>query len=218
LLLPEGGENLRLLLRSSGNGLGLIADNSSIIDISLANTISNDFFTRLEWAGTYTDVNGDTQELCDFDFDLEVYDSSFIIASADVDGDGVPEDLVSYSSCPEEVVIPSTAADGDYFIVPSFYSNNVPAAQMPAGDIQYPVKLTLSKPGAFNYVVDMSDKFTYSVGGAEQGNPDAYVPVAVVTKVGNTYTVKDYNDPTVIWAQGRIAGMHLQHKKHQVKK
>ena len=51
----------------------------------------------------------------------------------------------------------------------------------------------------------MTGLFKYSVGGANDtpSNPDAYIPVAVVTKTGTSYVLTDYNTSEVL-AQGRM--------------
>ncbi|HEX9979657.1 MAG TPA: hypothetical protein VGB50_03735 [Flavobacterium sp.] len=211
---PEGDETLKLLLRSSGNGMGLVAEGSQYITINVTNTVSNDFIAELAWSGNYTDTWGSIQtptymgqedqefEYCGFDFDLEIYTEGFDIVES------------SYSNCPEITTLSSDAPDGNYIVVATFYTNQISDPVPPltvqaehplSGEIVFPVKLTLSKPGAFVHTVDMTGLFRYSAGGFQQGNNDALVPVALVTKTGNTYSVADYNNPAVVWAQGKLA-------------
>jgi hypothetical protein len=214
-LLPEDTETLKLLLRSSHNGMGLVAPGSEYITINIANTVSDDFVMILNWdapatdsfgtihPGTYIGADGSEYDLCGFDFDLELYDADF----------NVVDD--SYSSCPEEITLSADAPDGDYIIIPSFYTNAVADDNaVPAGELKFPVTLTLAKPGVFNHVVDMTQVWTYAIGGDQEGNPDAYIPAAIVTKSGTTYTVTDYNTGTVL-AQGRMASLinKLKHKR-----
>jgi hypothetical protein len=204
-LLPEGTETLKLKLSSAGNGNALVDASSEFINVTITPTVSSDFYANFDWSGSYKDAHGtpvagdykgvdDKQhEYCDFDFDLEIYDAGFNLVDA------------SYSSCPEELTLDgATTPDGDYIIVPSFWTRVVAATAVPkSGEIIYPAVLTMSKPGAFVHTVDMTGTFKYSVGGAVQNNPDAYVPVAVVTKTGNTYVLTDFNTAEVL-AQGRM--------------
>lgn len=211
-LLPESTETLKLKLSTAGNGNALVASTSEYINVTITPTVLNDFYTKLEWNGDHKDPHGTiipttyigtddkSYETCRFDFDLEIYDAGFNPVAD------------SYNNCPEEITLDAaTTPDGDYIIVPSFYTRTVGtlnsvaeiAGRPKSGEIIYPVKLTMSKPGAFSHTVDMTGTFKYSVGGAVQGNPDAYVPVAYITKTGNTYVLKDYNTDDVI-AQGRM--------------
>lgn len=204
-LLPEGTENLQFALTSSGNGRGLVAPGSEFINVSITNTISDDFYASISWDGTYLGVDGDEHDYCDFDFDLELYDDSFNLVES------------SYSSCPEELTLDQSNQDGQYSIVASFFSN---AGVVPAsGEINFPLMLTVSRPGAFVSVVDLSTIFKYTDGGVDEGNPDGYYIAATVDKVGSTYTVRDANDPTIVIGQGRIAdlGKFLKGKSHKRK-
>ncbi len=206
----EGSEVLNFRLYGASNSTGIIAEGDENITVNVGNTVSNDFWAVVRWGdeyaddfgtlhgGTYTGVDGEQHELCDFDFDLEVYDSSFNIFDTD------------YNNCPAKVIIPADAPDGDYIIVPSFWDRAISAGAVPqSGNIVYPVFVDMGKPGAFSHTVDLTGSFTYVAGGANNGNPDAYIPVAIVTKVGTTYTLKDYNDPTIILGQGRAAFMNM---------
>ena len=209
-LLPEGTETLKLKLTSAGNANALVAPTSEYILVTITPTVSNDFVARFDWSGSFKDAHGTTlpgeykgvdkakHEYCGFDFDLEIYDASFNLVADD------------YNNCPAEITLDAaTTPDGDYIIVPSFWTRTVAAGSVPNasapqnGDIIFPAFLTMSKPGVFVHTVDMTGQFKYSLGGAVQNNPNAYIPVAVVTKTGNTYVLTDYNTMEVL-AQGRM--------------
>lgn len=203
----EATETFQIAFTSAVNMKGAVAPGSEMITLTVANAVSDDFVVRMEWqtehadafgtlhADTYTGVDGVEHETCAFDFDLELYDADFNLLDA------------SYSDCPEQITIPASAPDGDYIIVPSFWTNASAAGSVPAsGEIVYPVTITMAKPGVFVHTVDMTGQFLYSDGGSVQGNPDAYIPVAMVNKTGTTYTVTDYNTGAVL-AQGRMASL-----------
>lgn len=210
--LPEGTETLKLKLTSAGNGNALVAPSSEFILVTITPTVSTDFVARFDWSGSYKDPHGTTlpgeyigtdnnkHELCGYDFDLEIYDAGFNLVAD------------SYSDCPEEITLSAAdTPDGDYIIVPSFYTRVIGTLNSPAeialrpksGELIYPAFLTMSKPGAFVHTVDMTGLFKYSSGGIVQNNPDAAIPVAVVTKTGNNYVLTDYNTMEVL-AQGRM--------------
>ena len=206
-LLPEGTETLKLKLSSAGNSNAIVDGGSEFINVTINPTVSTDFYAKFDWSGSSKDAHGTTlpgeykgvddklHEYCGFDFDLEIYDAGFTLVDA------------SYSSCPEEITLDgATTPDGDYIIVPSFWTKAIAATSVPkSGEIIYPAVLTMSKPGAFVHTVDMTGLFKYSVGGANDtpSNPDAYIPVAVVTKTGTSYVLTDYNTSEVL-AQGRM--------------
>jgi hypothetical protein len=197
-VLPEGTENLVLKLSPAGNGLALVDSGSQFINLTIPNTVSNNFVATMEYNGTTTNAHGTiipttyigvddkAHEYCNFDFDLEVYDPSFSNVLYD-----------DYDNCPAECTIDAADPDGDYIIVPSFWSRGSAAALATlapkSGEIIFPVKVTMSKPGKFTHTTDMTGQFKYTAGGAAQGNPDAYVPIAVVTKTGTNYVLTDYN-------------------------
>lgn len=204
-LLPEGTETLKLKLSTAGNGNALVDPSSEFILVTINPTVSNDFVASFDWSGSFKDAHGTTlpgeytgvdnaaHEYCGFDFDLEIYDAGFNIVAD------------SYNDCPEAITLDAaTTPDGDYIIVPSFWTRVVAAGSVPkSGEIVYPAVLTMSKPGAFVHTVDMTGTFKYTLGGAVQNNPNAYVPVAVVTKTGNSYVLTDFNTSAVL-AQGRM--------------
>nr|WP_294934401.1 hypothetical protein [uncultured Flavobacterium sp.] len=208
-LLPEGTETLVLKLSSMGNSKGIVAENSQIITITVANQTSNDFVAIADWsqtttnahgnlvAGEYEGADGNSHEYCDFDFDLELYDSGFNIVADD------------YNNCPAEVTLDESAPDDTYYIVPSFWTNAGPAA--PAEDINFKMKVTMAKPGVWIHEVNIDDIWTYEQGGVDDGFADGYQIAGVLIKTGTTYELQDL-DGNVL-AQGKIADFKLKSKK-----
>lgn len=216
-LLPEGTENIVLRLSGAGNAVALPDAASQTINLTIPNTVSNDFVINMEWNADHPDAHGTivpteyvgvdnvTHEYCGFDFDLEVYDGSLSNAL-----------YVDYDNCPATVTIDAADPDGDYVIVPSFWTRVVAAGSVPkSGEIIYPVKVTMAKPGSFSHTTDMTGLFKYSTGGAVQGNPNAYIPVAVVTKTGTNYVLTDFNTSEVL-GSGRYANL-LNNIKNKMK-
>lgn len=199
--LPEGTETLVFKLSSMGNAKGLIAENSQTITINVTNATSDDVVAVVDWAqnsfnahgnlveGTYDDAAGDSHAFCDYDFDLEIYDAGFNVVAD------------SYTSCPEQTGVSSTDPDGDYFIVPSFWTTVGPTA--PAEEIKFKVKVTISKPGVWVYETNIDDVWNTTDGGAVQGFADAYQIAALLTKTGTTYVLEDANGDVV--ASGKSA-------------
>ena len=179
-LEAEGSETVTFELTSTGNGMSIVADNSQIITVNITNDTSK-FQTIVSWDGTYLDADGDSHDLCDLDFDLEIYTSDFASIVAN-----------SYSSCPEDVILsPGDLEDGTYFIVPSFWSNAGTVA--PAENFDIPVSITFSQAGIDNSVsVSLGDLWDYETGGYDEGNEDEayYVNFELVVE-GGSFTVKD---------------------------
>ncbi|RZJ34350.1 MAG: hypothetical protein EOO51_10115 [Flavobacterium sp.] len=213
---PEGTEVFNFRLYGDSNSTGIVEPSSENITVNVANGTSDDFVVEMQWNGnhttwfgnieptTYTGVDDQEHEYCDFDFDMEIYDAGF-----------TPQ-FVDYNNCPAVTGIPADAPDGEYIIVPSFWDNASSAGAVPAsGEIVYPVIVTMGKPGVFEHTTDLTGTFTYTAGGANNGNADAYVPIATVTKTGTTYVLRDYNNPDVILGQGRMAQIKnmLKHGK-----
>lgn len=204
----EGSENLVLKLSPAGNGVGLIADGSEAINLTITNTVSTNFDVEMSWSapfanthGTivnteYTGVDNLLHDYCGFDFDLEIYDASLSsVLYQDYDG------------CPAKSTIEGTDPDGDYVIVPSFWTRVVAAGSVPkSGEIIFPVEVTMGKKGSFFHTTDLTGRFKYTLGGAVQGNPDAYIPVAIVTKTGTSYVLTDFDTADVL-GSGRYASL-----------
>lgn len=214
-LLPEGTETLTLKLSSMGNSKGIVAKSSQIITITVANGTSNDFVAVADWSqtstnahgnlvpGDYLGTDGNRHEFCDFDFDLELYDSGFNVVAQD------------YNNCPAEITLTEADPDGTYFIVPSFWTNAVAAANVPEGDIAFKMKVTMAKPGVWNHVVNIDNVWKYSLGGADEGFADAYQVAGVLIKTGGTYELQDLDGN--ILAQGKVADFKLKSKKNKKK-
>ena len=182
----DGSESVRLKITSAGNGNGLLENGEEFITVNLNNQTSQDFYVGLAWSGTYVDADGDEHDFCDFDLDLEIYTDVFGLVAT------------SYSSCPEEITVPANAlADGNYYLVPSFYDNDTGVA--PATNVQIPATITFAKPGIDVAQIDISDVWDYETGGFEQGNPDAYLVRYLLNISGTTYTVTDLETNQVVF-------------------
>lgn len=214
----ESAETLVLKLSTAGNGLSVVDESSQLITVTVNPGTSNDFVARMEWDNvkpnahgnleeqTYVGVDDKPHSFCGFDFDLEIYDENFNPV------------IVDYDNCPAETILPSDAPNGDYIIVPSFWSRTVSAGSVPkSGEIIYPVKMTMAKPGVFVNQRDMTGSYKYSVGGAVQNNPNAYIPIAVVTKTGTNYILADFDTGDIL-AQGKMSNFVKAFKNKKLKK
>lgn len=214
----ESTETLVLKLSTAGNGNALVAANSELITVTVNPGTSNNFVARMEWDNARPNLHGNLDEqtyigaddkphsFCGFDFDLEIYDENFNPV------------IVDYDNCPAETILPANAPNGVYIIVPSFWSRTVSAGSVPKSlEIIYPVKMTMAKPGVFVNRRDMTGLFKYSLGGAAQNNPNAYIPIAVVTKTGTTYVLTDYVTGSVL-AQGKMNNFVKALKNKKAKK
>ncbi|RXR20459.1 hypothetical protein EQG63_00580 [Flavobacterium amnicola] len=198
-VFKEGSETAVFALLSAGNGVGLVDEGSQKITVTIANKTSNDFYTELDFSASAPNAHGNIEggtfmdaaatpvshAWCDIDLDLEVYDSGFNIVDD------------SYTSCPESIILPSTLPDDTYYIVPSFYSMN--GISTPSA-IKIPAILTSGKMGVFSETLDMSE-----VWNTKLTAPD-YQIVRELEKVGNTWTLKDYNTGDII-ASGRVRSL-----------
>lgn len=201
-LLPEGTETLVFRMYPMGNSNGLVAADSETITVNVANATSDDVVAVVDWSGnyydahgslvegTYVDVDGDEHALCDFDFDLEIYDA------------GINPIAASYYSCPEQASLLSTDPDGVYYVVPSFFTNVV--TYEPAERIDFNVKVTIAKPGVWinESVITLWNSVD---GGVEEGNADGYQFVGILTKTGSTYLLEDLDGNTL--ASGKQASL-----------
>ena len=213
-LLPEGTETLEFRLYSDSYARGAVAPGSDMIMVNVTNKTSNDFVATLDWAqnsfdsfgslveGSYTGTDGNQHAYCDLDFDLEIYDASESAVLAD-----------SYTSCPESITFSSASPDGTYVIVPSLYTTT--GNSVPANDFFFKVKMTMAKPGVWVKEVNIDNNWKFSAGGAVQGNPAAYYPVARLVKTGTTYVLKDYVSDEVL-ASGKVANFKLNTKKNKI--
>ena len=210
----EGSENLVLKLSPAGNGVALIADGADNINLTITNTVSTNFDVEMSWSAPFATTHGTVvnteyigvdnlkHDYCGFDFDLEIYDASLSNVIT-----------FDYDNCPAVSTIPASAPNGDYVIVPSFWTRVVAAGSVPkSGEIIFPVEVTMGKKGLFVHTTDLNGRFKYSTGGAVQGNPDAYIPVAIVTKTGTNYVLTDFNTAAVL-GSGRYASLIEKIKK-----
>lgn len=197
-LLPEGTETLQLRLSSAGNGNGLVASGSDLINVTVANTTSNDFASEFHWEGSYIGLDDKEHDLCGYDFDLEIYDDAFNVIAD------------SYSDCPEAITVDNadpSFPDGTYYVVPSFWTNAGAAttgtANAPKTAFTFKTKVIMAKPGVWYKEVEFNNVWKSNIGGAAQSNPDAYQVAGVLTKTGTTYVLEDV-DGNVL-ASGRMA-------------
>ncbi|MGX7668021.1 hypothetical protein [Flavobacterium pedocola] len=184
-IFPEGAETLELRFFSVGKGEIKI---DQTVKVTINNYTSTDLISILNWNGTYIGTDGEEHDNCDIDFDLELYDESFNVVAD------------SYTNCPEEIIsLTGDLADGDYYIIGSFWSLG-DADPMPDQDI--PFTVTVAKQGVWARVFEYPDLINTSTVPAENGNADAYVPVGIVTKAGDTYTLSDFEGNVL--EQGKI--------------
>jgi hypothetical protein len=178
-ILPEGAENFKVKVYSRRNLKGTASDFT--IDLTINNFSSTDLIAKLDWSGTYLGTDGEQHTTCDYDLDLEIYEI----------GGGVVRD--SYLNCPEQITT-STLPDGDYAIVASFWNLGT---SDPAPNQDIPFKVTIAKEGIWLRDFELSGLLNSDMLSGEDGNPDAYIQIATVTKSGTTYTLKDNDGATL---------------------
>lgn len=182
----EGDETIELQIAPNNVSDSYEVLETPTITINIENNASDDFLFKMDWDAIYLDSDGHEHHLCDFDFDLELYDSDFNLLDA------------SYSSCPEEILIPAgELADGDYWLVPSFWT--AASGTPPAEGLDFPTILTLGKPGVTLESVDLTGTWNSVDGGFVEGNPDAYLVKYVLSISGTTYTVTDVDTGIVVF-------------------
>ena len=187
----EGTETLIFRLTNSGNGVGLVADNSRRLTVNVTNNETTDFAWVLDWDQIYVGTDGEEHHACDFDLDLELYDAGFGLLAT------------SYSSCPESIRFSAgDLPDGDYWLIPSFWT--VASGVPPASDFQIPAMMTVAKAGVWDETIDLTEVWDTATGGNQEGNPDAYLVKYILTITGDTYTVTD-NDTGAVIGMGRSA-------------
>lgn len=180
----ETSETFKFKVYPVGDLNGVVAADSQTITLTVGNSTDDTLRITFDWNGDaeWKNQNNEFRPLSDFDFDLEIYNSSLsgIIAT-------------SYSDSPEKIELdPTTYADGTYFIVPSFWSNPVgstdPLDDLPMLPINFSPKVTVSKPGIFVREFDLAGIWNSTAGGNEQGNPDAYQILAYFVKTTDAGT------------------------------
>jgi hypothetical protein len=200
-ILPEQSEQLNFRLIPAADLNGQVAANSQNFSLTIGNSTSDDLKIIFDWNadGTYVGVDNVVHDLSDYDFDLEIYDSTFSTIVAD-----------SYGSAPESLDTGSDLADGTYYIVPSLWTIvGAGAPVQPALPISFQTKVTVSRPGIFVKEIDMPNLWTSSTVGAQQGNPDAYQIAGYFVKTTvssvSTYQVYDADDNLLV--SGRFANI-----------
>lgn len=197
LSVGEGAETILLNVSPTGRRTGITKDGGIDIEIVINDEINNEFVVILDWNQEYLGTDGVTYSFCDFDLDLEIYDTS---AAENIVAD-------SYASCPESIsILSGDLPDGDYKIKASYYTSA--GTVMPASAESIPVVVTFAKRGVFNEVVDLTGIWTDFEAGLDPNadgvidNPEYYETVANLNITGTTYTVTNPTNGEVIF-QGR---------------
>ena len=204
-LKVEGTETFEFLLTSDSYARGAVAAGSDKISITVADYVSNDIGIELDWTqgfadsfgtldvGTYTGADDNQHAYADYDFDFYVFDSAFNEVSGFAAATG---------AAPEMAVLDAlTLADGVYEIYADKYAN---APSAPAGVLQLPMTLTVSKFGTWSKVIDVDYYTSNTPESAPNGLAGGEFLVAKFTKTGTTYTLND-PDTNDVLAQGRLA-------------
>lgn len=205
--LPEGNETLVFRLYPMGNSRSLVAADSQMITINLANTTLNEVQSELKWSrivnahGNFADaeylgVDNVMHTIDAYDFDL-IIDGPVVIA----DGATGAE--------PEYAGIAETDPDGDYsffidlFDAPRGVTSSVGGGYKPKRLLLLKPVLTISKPGVWVKEIVLSGIWDSNVLGSATGD-GIYTYAGYVEKAGTTFTLYDANDDEL--ATGRTAG------------
>lgn len=185
--VAEGTETLELQIAPNNPSDSYEVLQTPTVSFSIENSLA--FYSSLAWEGDYLDADGDTHNFCDFDLDMELYDSTL-------------NDVLdaSYSDCPESFSYGSgDLENADYWIVPSFWSNGGTAE--PVSPMSIPAKLTFGVYGSSTapVTIDLSSLWDTATGGYAQGNSDAYLVKYVLTVSGDSYTVTDSDSGSVVF-------------------
>lgn len=203
----ESSETLVLKLTPMGNSNGLVAEGSELITITVGNTVLDEVQSDLTWAST-TNAHGNivdieylgeddaSHSMADVDFDLLIFGPSNIF-------DGATGDH------PEYATISGARPDGYYdFYVDLYETPSGPTAQGGNGLTRFKrrtafsPKLTISKPGVWDYTFDLSNIWSSEDPGSTTGvASDVYV--GYVEKMGTTFTL--FNEMNDQLATGRTA-------------
>lgn len=193
----EGTETLRFKITPAADLNGVVDANSQYFNLNIVNSTSDNLDIIFDWDGdkVYKAVDGTTNHhYSDFDFDLEIY---YL---------GSPV-LTSYTSSPEAIEFLSTYPDGTFTVTASLWSNPIPTAQIPVVEPMLPINfaptLKVIKKGVFTKEFNLPGIWNSAVGGADDGNPNAYVDVCKFTKTGTTYQVLDMDDNVLV--TGKLA-------------
>lgn len=203
----EGAETFNIRFYGDGNSNGIVAEGSEFFSFTVNNTVSDDFIANFDWSetaadyfgtlnpGTYVGEDGEDHEFCDFDFDLELYTYPALDYFA-----------TSYTDCPESVTIAGDDPDGQYLLVPSFYT--IAGAEVPqSGEIDFKAFVEMGRPGAFKTVYNLDGVWSYTEGGVEEGFANGQYPIVFIEKAGTTYTVRDFATDEVLGTGRGIADL-----------
>jgi hypothetical protein len=209
-LLPEGTENFVYELSNDGNGIGLVADNSKTITVSVLDFTSTDFTLIADWNGTTTnafgtqtpgsfkDNAGGPHDFSGLDFDMYIFpEDPFTPGQPDFGGTPVGGNASATGAAPEVNTIPAATPDGTYYVVTDYYSGITQPSS-----VVIPLTLIGGKAGVFTKTIDLKSlyKTDSPVSAPSGGN---FIVVASVVKVGTTYTFKNANGATL--GSGRTA-------------
>lgn len=204
-IAPEGAESVTLDMLAWNTRMGIIEGGKVTYTINVSNFESDDLDITFAWndGGTYYDTDGEEIDLCDIDFDLELYDSGF--------------DLVAYSwsNCPEDIYIPAGALpDGTYYLGAAFYSINGVEFE---STINFPAMLTFTKVGQSTTTLDLSSLWNSVDGGYDDGNDDGYYfYILTISNGGTTYSITDFQTGDTVFA-ARMANIKADYltRKHK---
>lgn len=185
-ILIEGTETLDLQITATGIPDIYEVVGTPTVSLSIENSVSDDFVFKMEWGDTYLDSDGDEHSFCDYDFDIEIYDTAGDVVAA------------SYNDCPEEIRLsPGDLADGDYWLAPTFWT--LAGAVPPASVTDFPAMLIFSKPGVAFANIDLTGMWNSVDGGVVQSNPDATLFRYIITISGSTYTIRNSDTGAVVF-------------------
>ncbi|TGV02045.1 hypothetical protein [Flavivirga rizhaonensis] len=185
-IFVEGSESVDLQISAPGISDSYEVIGTPTVSFNIENSVSNDFIFKMDWDAIYTDSDGDEHHLCDYDFDIEIYDAADDVVAA------------SYSSCPEEIRLsPGDLPDGDYSLTPTFWSST--GAVPPAEPINIPAILTFAKPGVALETIDLTGTWDTETGGFQQSNPNASLFKYTLTISGSSYIVTDSDTGTIVF-------------------
>jgi hypothetical protein len=209
-LLAEGTETLKLRLSSAGNSNSLVADDSKEINVTIADYMSDDLVTELDWSGSFTNAHGNIvlptytdntankvkHEFTGYDFDLYILDSG----GSPINFDGATGDH------PEVVVLDAGAPDDDYYVLVDFWDD---AGYTPAERFEFDMRLRAAKPGTWFYQYQIDDTFFSDSPVSASG--DGTQLVAMINKTGTVYTFQTMDGDVL--AQGRAAAAKFKNFK-----
>ncbi len=192
-IFAEGTEIIKIRLNSTGNGLAIVSPDSDIITITVTNKTSTDFTVITDWRGNKTDsfgtiVPGSFKDTAGASHDFSDLDFDFYIHPEDMFTPGQPDFNVligdydgATSNIPEVSKIKAADPDGIYYITVQYYTGI-----MPPSNASIPLVITGGKAGVFSKDVMLPNLFK-----TNSSVPSSEEVVAIVEKVGTTYTFKN---------------------------